>query len=155
MSCRKALSFMILVDELPLKFVEGLGFLHYSSVLEPRFCVPLRVTIAKDCYEIFISEKRKLKSYLKKINARISLTTDTWTSIQQINYMCLTAHFIDNDWKLQKRVLNFCPVYSHKGDDIGKAVEKCLLEWGLDKIFCITVDNASANDTAIVYLKKR
>ena len=69
--------------------------------------MPFGVTIAKDCNEIFISEKRKLKSYLKKINARISLTTDTWTSIQQINYMCLTAHFIDNDWKLQKRVLNF------------------------------------------------
>ena len=105
---------MIIVDELPFKFVEGLGFLHYSSVLEPRFCVPLRVTIAKDCYEIFISEKRKLKSYLKKIDARIFLTTDTWTSIQQINYMYLTAHFIDNDWKLQKRIYKLIFVYITK-----------------------------------------
>ena len=55
--------------------------------------------------------------------------TDTWTSIQNINYMCLTVHWIDIDWKLNKRILNFCPISSHKGDELGKTVEKCLIEW--------------------------
>ncbi|KAF2324153.1 hypothetical protein GH714_008460 [Hevea brasiliensis] len=69
--------------------------------------------------------------------------------------MCITAHFIDNDWKLHKKIINFCPITSHKGDAIGRAIETCLLEWGLDKIFTITVDNASSNDIAISYLKKK
>ena len=85
----------------------------------------------------------------------VSLTIDTWTSLQNINYMCLTVHFIDNNWELQKRVLNFCPIISHRGEDIGKGVEKCLLDWGIDKVFSVTVDNASSNDVAISYLKKK
>ncbi|KAJ8767800.1 hypothetical protein K2173_020740 [Erythroxylum novogranatense] len=69
--------------------------------------------------------------------------------------MCLTVHFIDNDWKLNKRIINFCPIDSHKGEAIGMAVERCLIEWGIDNVLTMTVDNASSNDNAIVYLKKR
>ncbi|KAF2288583.1 hypothetical protein GH714_008923 [Hevea brasiliensis] len=36
-----------------------------------------------------------------------------------------------------------------------RAIETYLLEWGLDKIFTIKVDNASSNDIAISYLKKK
>uniref|UniRef100_A0A803N8F3 Uncharacterized protein n=1 Tax=Chenopodium quinoa TaxID=63459 RepID=A0A803N8F3_CHEQI len=152
---RKALSEMVIVDELPFKFVEGVGFKQFCNVMEPRFHVPSRITVAKDCYETFLTQKRKLKLVLKKCNSRVSLTTDTWTSIQQINYMCLTVHFVDNDWNLQKRILNFCPISSHKGEEIRKEIEKCLLDWELEKVFCITVDNASSNDTAIGYMRRK
>ncbi|KAF7801652.1 zinc finger BED domain-containing protein RICESLEEPER 2-like [Senna tora] len=37
---------------------------------------------------------------------------------------------------------------------IGKAIEKCLLGWGIENVFSITVDNASSKDTAVTYLKK-
>ncbi|XP_058003981.1 zinc finger BED domain-containing protein RICESLEEPER 2-like [Hevea brasiliensis] len=69
--------------------------------------------------------------------------------------MCIIAHFIDNDWKLHKKIINFCPITSHKGDAIGRAIETYLLEWGLDKILTITVDNARSNDIATAYLKKK
>ncbi|GKA73278.1 zinc finger BED domain-containing protein RICESLEEPER 2-like protein [Tanacetum coccineum] len=86
----------------------------------------------------------------------ICLNIDTWTSLQRINYMCLTAHYIDNDWVLRKKVLNFCPISSHRGVDIGKAVEMCLLKWGIESnVFTITVDNASTNDVAVAYLKSK
>ncbi|XP_017648042.1 zinc finger BED domain-containing protein RICESLEEPER 2-like [Gossypium arboreum] len=35
------------------------------------------------------------------------------------------------------------------------AIEKCLLNWGIDKLFTVTVDNASSNDVAIGYLRKK
>ncbi|KAF2314886.1 hypothetical protein GH714_037065 [Hevea brasiliensis] len=123
---REALVSMIVIDELTFKFVE-----------------------------VYVEERSKLKSYLKRNCQRVGLIVDTWTSLQRINYMCITAHFIDNDWKLHKKIINFCPITSHKGDAIGRAIETCLLEWGLDKIFTITVDNASSNDIAISYLKKK
>ena len=69
--------------------------------------------------------------------------------------MCLTVHFLDTDWKLNKKILNFFPISSHRGDAIGKAIEKCLCDWGIDKIFTVTVDNASSNDVAVAYLKKK
>ncbi|XP_017613690.1 zinc finger BED domain-containing protein RICESLEEPER 1-like [Gossypium arboreum] len=34
-------------------------------------------------------------------------------------------------------------------------IEKCLLNWGIDKLFTITVDHASSNDVAIGYLRKK
>ncbi|KAL0334041.1 UNVERIFIED_CONTAM: putative AC transposase [Sesamum angustifolium] len=67
----------------------------------------------------------------------------------------LTTHFIDDDWKLQKRILNFCPISGHKSEEVGLGVEKCLLDWGIDKVFTVTVDNASSNDGAILYLQKK
>ena len=47
------------------------------------------------------------------------------------------------------------PVSSHKGEFIAKALESCLLEWGLRNIFTVTVDNASSNDTVMGYLKNK
>ncbi|KAA0054948.1 putative transposase [Cucumis melo var. makuwa] len=67
--------------------------------------------------------------------------------------MVIMAHFIDDDWNLHKRVFNFCQV-AHP-DTIGKAIEKCLEGWGIDRLFIVTVDNASSNDVAIVYLVKK
>ncbi|KAA0048579.1 putative transposase [Cucumis melo var. makuwa] len=69
--------------------------------------------------------------------------------------MVITAHFIDDDWNLHKRILNFCQVANHKGDTIGRAIEKCLEGWGIDRLFTVTADNASSNDVAIAYLVKK
>ena len=69
--------------------------------------------------------------------------------------MCLTTHFLDIDWNLNKKILNFFPISCHKGDAIGKAIEKCLRDWGIDRIFTITIDNASSNNVAVAYLKKK
>ena len=38
---------------------------------------------------------------------------------------------------------------------IGQALETCILEWGVDKIFTITLDNVAFNATIMVYLKKK
>ncbi|XP_042396475.1 zinc finger BED domain-containing protein RICESLEEPER 2-like [Zingiber officinale] len=54
-----------------------------------------------------------------------------------------------------KRILNFCPITSHKGEAISLAIENCLRGWGIDRIFTITVDNASSNDVAINSFRKK
>ncbi|KAF2310786.1 hypothetical protein GH714_017197 [Hevea brasiliensis] len=72
--------------------------------------------------------------------------------VQMIIIDELSFTFVDGEgFRRFMRVI--CP--SHKGDAIGRSIETCLLEWGLDKIFIITVDNASSNDVAISYLKKK
>ncbi|CAL5414902.1 unnamed protein product [Camellia sinensis] len=151
---RKALAEMIILDELPFRFVDGIGFKRFCNVLQPKFkTIPSRITIAKDVAVIFNKERDSLRKTLK--GRRVCLTTDTWTSIQNINYMCLAVHFIDDDWKLQKRIINFCQVEDHKGGTIGKRIEMCLLEWNIDSIFTLTVDNASSNNTIIKFLKNK
>ncbi|WVZ49306.1 hypothetical protein U9M48_000675 [Paspalum notatum var. saurae] len=68
--------------------------------------------------------------------------------------MCVTAHFIDDDWKLHKKIIGFFLVKGHRGEDIGKSLENRLSEWGIDKVFTITVDNASSNNGAIKYMRR-
>ena len=86
---------------------------------------------------------------------RFCLTTDTWTSIQNLNYMCLTTHFIDSNWKIHKRILSFRLVENYKGKTLGKAVKMCLLDWGIDKSLTITVDNATSNSGLIYFIQKK
>ena len=38
---------------------------------------------------------------------------------------------------------------------LGKEIEKCMLEWGVDNILTLTADNASANDALLKYLKDK
>uniref|UniRef100_A0A6N2L706 DUF659 domain-containing protein n=1 Tax=Salix viminalis TaxID=40686 RepID=A0A6N2L706_SALVM len=105
----------------------------------------------KDCFKIYVEEKEKLKIALR--GQRLCLTADTWTSIQNINYMSLTAHWIDSEWKLHKKTLNFCQVSNHTDEIIGQVIENRLLEWGIDKLLTVIVDNASSNNVTISYLK--
>ena len=53
-------------------------------------------------------EKDKSKKALERIPSRVCLTSDLWTASTNEGYMCLTAHFVDEDWKLNNKVLSFC-----------------------------------------------
>ena len=152
--CKKALVEMIILDELFFRFVKGFGFRKFMSITQPRFNpIPCRTTISKTCFRMFLGEKQKLKEALRK--QQVCLPTDTWTSIQNLNYMCLTAHFIDSDWKIHQRIFSFCLVENHKGETLGKAVEICLLDWGIDKILTITIDNVASNSGLISFIQKK
>jgi len=139
--------------ELPFKHVETEGFKELINAVAPWFKVPCRVTIQRDCMKLYMEEKLKLKALLS--GQRVCLTTDTWTSLQNLNYVCVTAHFIDCDWIMHKKILKFCLVPDHKGESIGRVVETSMLEWGIRSIFTITVDNASSNDAGIEYMRRR
>ena len=69
--------------------------------------------------------------------------------------MCITAHYIDANWNLQKRIISFCQILNHKGDTIGKLIESYLLKCGIEKVLTMTMDNASANDVAAGFVRRR
>jgi hypothetical protein len=117
---REALAKMVIVDKLPFKFVEGEGFHNFMKTVEFMFKIPSPYTVMKDCMKIFIFEKEKLTTMFLTIDARVCLTTDMWTSVQNFNYMCVTCHFIDSDWNLYKRIINFSLIPNHKGETIKK-----------------------------------
>ena len=121
--CRKACTRMIIVDELPFSFVEKDGFRDFCKVACPRFTPPSRRTLARDIYQLYMDEKLKLKKYFIEKSPRVCLTIDTWTSIQNINYMVITSHFIDCEWRLHKKILSFGMIPDHKGETIGKIIE--------------------------------
>ncbi|KAH9771788.1 BED-type domain-containing protein [Citrus sinensis] len=146
--CKKTVAMYFILNEVPFREVESYGFHLLCNKLCPRFGPPSRRTLVRDIYQLYLVEKAALKNMFIANKYRVSITTGTWTSIQNFNYMVVTAHWVDHNWKLQKRILNFFQITSHKGDSIGKLIEKCLLDWGIEKVMTVTVDNASANDVA-------
>ena len=89
-----------------------------------------------------------LKELLASIRSRICLTFDLWTSINTEAFISLTAHFVDLNWKLNTKLLNFCHMRPpHTGFELSTKINEILQDWGLEKkVFCMTFDNAYAND---------
>ncbi|KAL2936793.1 Zinc finger BED domain-containing protein RICESLEEPER 3 [Bienertia sinuspersici] len=119
----------ITMHEHPFTTVEEEGFNLKMKRGIPQWTSVSRHTIRLNSFKVFEFEKKKLKSLFKKVD-RISLTTDLWWSKpQKIEYMVLTAHFVDMYWKLQKTVLNFVHLPPpHKGANIADSILRCLHE---------------------------
>jgi len=46
-------------------------------------------------------------------------------------------------------------ISSHKGENIGRMLENTLIEWEIESMFTITTDNATVNDVAIDYMRRK
>jgi hypothetical protein len=151
---RELCSHMILYHEYPFNIVEYVLFNKFAKSLQPQWVKLSRDAAKKDCFATFEIEKRKLKNLLRGVH-KVNITTDMWTSCQKLSYMVVICHFIDSNWRLNRRVLNCCNVPPpHIGFLIADALQKCFQEWGIEnKIASITVDNAKANDTTIKALR--
>ncbi|XP_056685649.1 zinc finger BED domain-containing protein RICESLEEPER 2-like [Spinacia oleracea] len=75
----------------------------------------------------------------------------------QDEYICITAHWIDNNWKLQKRIIRFgalTPPFD--GVSIAEDVSFCLAKWKIDgKVRSFTLDNATYNNTMCSQIKRQ
>jgi len=153
---KKLIAKMIIVHEYPFRMVEHTWFNIVMTYLNPLYQFIGRKTIKAECLKVYESEKEALAKIIKGVDF-ISLTTDLWTSNQTLSYMCLVAHYIDSDWKMQYRVLNFFELDPpHKGPVIGQAAYDCVAAWKIeDKIISLTLDNAANNDGAIRGLRAR
>lgn len=138
---------LIINLELPFNFVEDPSFQKYILGIYPKYNFVSSNMVRSDsikCYEI---EKNILKEILQSSNPRVCLTTNAWTSSQGLQYMALKIHFIDNGWKLQKRIINFVMVPIEASvDNLADIIKNYLREWNIEKICTITLDDSTAND---------
>ena len=83
-----------------------------------------------------------------EVSSKFCLTTDMWHSIVDEGYLSLTAHYIDDDWKLHNKIIAFCHVPPpHNANMIHERLIALIKEWKLQqKVFSITLDNAKYND---------
>ena len=90
----------IILHEYPLLIVDHVGFRDFAPSLQPLLKMVSRNTIKSDIMKIYEVEKDKMISYLEKLQSRITITTDMWTSNQKKGYMAITVHYIDEFWLL-------------------------------------------------------
>lgn len=154
---RELLNNAIIKHDLPFSFVDYEGIRDIFNYLNPEVKNISRNTAKVDVLRMHSIEAKRLSVMLADCPGRICLTSDLWTSIATDGYISVTAHFIDNDWKLHKRILNFSympPPYN--GIALSDKIYKLLCSWGIEKkVFSLTLDNASANDVAIGFLRSQ
>ncbi|KAH7659860.1 Tam3-transposase (Ac family) protein [Dioscorea alata] len=152
---RDLLTGAIIMHDLPFQFMEFEGIRAVLTYLKPDLHIVTRNTCKADCLKMFKREKQNIKSMLEVSPGRICLTSDCWSSLTTDGYICLTAHFVDKEWVLRKRILNFCYMPPpHNGISLSEKIHNFLCDWGIDlRVFTLTLDNASANDTCASLLK--
>ncbi|XP_042483827.1 zinc finger BED domain-containing protein RICESLEEPER 1-like isoform X1 [Macadamia integrifolia] len=148
---------MIILHGYPLAMVEHIGFKMFVKNLQPLFNLMNCSTVEADCMAIYGKEKQKMYEVLDKLHGRISLIADMWVSCESGGYLCLTAHYIDGNWQMQKRILNFVMVDpSHTEDILSEVLMTCLMDWDIDrKLIALTLDDCSTNDNFVFRIRDR
>ncbi|CAO2815030.1 unnamed protein product [Amaranthus hypochondriacus] len=155
---RNNILFYVVEGNHPLSTVDEKGFRRMLYSATPKFVPFGRATLTRDLFAYYYSERESLKKVLLEAPGHICLTTDNWkASHSKQHYICVTAHFVDKNWKLNKRILRFrglSPPYD--GENVAEEIWMFLNQWNLEhKVMSLTVDNASYNDLMISHLKYR
>ena len=55
---------------------------------------------------------------------------DMWTSNQNKSYMCVTVHWIDDNWSIQKRIVKFVHIEGrHTGTKLSETFTELMVKW--------------------------
>ncbi|MED6118191.1 hypothetical protein PIB30_117363 [Stylosanthes scabra] len=150
------LAHMIILHGYPLNMVEHVGFKVFVKNLQPLFEFMPNSGIEVSCTEIYTREKQKVYNMINKLQGRINLSIEMWSSVESCSYLCIAAHYIDEGWALQKKILNFVTLDpSHTEDLLPEVIIKCLNEWDIDcKLFALTLDDFSIDDDITLRIKQ-
>lgn len=134
---------MIMLHDYPPAMVEHIGFKIFVKNLQPMFEVMPTSVIESDCLTIYAKERQKVLEILRNLPGRISLSAGMWWSPENTEYVSLTANYIDDQWKLNKKILNFLTLDSSQTEDaLSDSIIKHLIDWEVDrKLFSLTLDD--------------
>lgn len=123
---------------------------HSSPIyLNARASPPSRATITRRISNVFSELLPAVRRAILGAPGRISFTTDEWTSPNKIAFKCVTAHWIDSEWRLKDCILGFEEVAgSHSAEALFNSFNSILDTEDvipIDRVFGITLDNASSN----------
>ncbi|XP_011625335.1 uncharacterized protein LOC18439527 isoform X1 [Amborella trichopoda] len=93
--------------------------------------------------EVFRSMREDVKAALDHVNCKVSITLDYWTNYEQVPYMSITGHWIDENWSLRKVLLDITHIpYPHGGTEIYHSMLKVLESYNISgRVLACTHDN--------------
>ncbi|KMT13229.1 hypothetical protein BVRB_4g084950 [Beta vulgaris subsp. vulgaris] len=152
---RMDLARMVILHGYPLAMVDHIGFKVFVKNLQPMFDIATNSALELDCIAIYEKEKQKVYGILNRLRGRISVAVDLWNSPENARYLCLTAHYVDEEWKLQKKILNFIMIDAAHTEDIhSEVVIKCLMDWDIERrLFSMTFGDLFTSDDIVSRIK--
>lgn len=148
---------MIATDYQPFTIVKDDGFREFVNLLDPRYVLPCPDTLKnKLLKEQYLKTFSKLFTILSGIKY-VGITTDIWTSTATESYICVSCHFIDQEFNLKRAILSTKQLEkNHTSENIAQALREIFEEWKIyDKITCIVTDNAASMLKACELLRKK
>ncbi|XP_026451342.1 zinc finger BED domain-containing protein RICESLEEPER 2-like [Papaver somniferum] len=148
---------LIIGKNLPFNCVEWTEFRELCSYLNVDVETISRNTTRSDILKMHKFQKEVIRKKLQCSPGKMCLTSDMWTSVNTTGYISLTVHFVDQDWVLQKFLLNFSPLPPpHTGQALSDKLFLMLNDWGIEgKVTSITLDNAASNTSCVKIMKSR
>ncbi|CAB4446773.1 unnamed protein product [Rhizophagus irregularis] len=152
----KCLIKWIIINQHSFTVVEESTFANLIYTLQPDARLISADTVKRKIMDLYENNVNKVKESFKNIRGKISFTIDIWTSPSSKSFLSLTAHYIDNDWKLRNVLVDFIQIFGkHMGENIKNTFMTGISKLSLqNKIMGITTDNAANNLTFIDALAK-
>jgi hypothetical protein len=123
-------------------------------MLKPTVKLQSADTLKRDIMKSFFIMRENVKKEVMKNTSKVSLTTDLWTSPNNIAFMAITVHYINESWELVSMVLDFVPFAgAHGGSQISEVIRQIADDFCLKgRILALCCDNATNNDVMIADL---
>ncbi|KAF5317764.1 hypothetical protein D9619_012500 [Psilocybe cf. subviscida] len=138
----------VLDESLPWTTGEAPALSLLFKYLRVHFTTPSDTTVCAYLSKIYQELHAKVVQEIAGLKSKIAYATDTWTTRQMVySFACSIAAWIDSDWNLVTRVVDFKALKDkeHEGVDGGLAFVNGSL----------TTDNASVNDVLVDTVAKR
>ncbi|XP_015883071.1 zinc finger BED domain-containing protein DAYSLEEPER isoform X1 [Ziziphus jujuba] len=96
--------------------------------------------------EVFRSMQEDIRASLVQVSSKVSVTLDFWTSYEQIFYMSVTCHWIDENWSFQRVLLDICHIpYPCGGAEIYHSLSEVLKMYNIEnRVLSCTHDNSQS-----------
>lgn len=142
---------LFILDFQPFRIVEDEGFKSFVAALNPAYQFPSRSTISKTMIPALYEQCNNEINDIIKTGKSFCITTDCWTSINTVNFMATTAHFLNDDFKLISILLECAATDGeHTSENLSKELQRIVSEREIqNKILLAVSDNAANIKNAI------
>ena len=139
-----AIAGFVVLDLRYIAVIDGCGFNKLLTCLEPGYTFPPRTFVRNSLKQRYSIMKQKLQE--SRSVRKLAVTTDIWTSRATEAYMTITAHCINDEWKVESNV--FCTsemAERHAGINIAPTIQEVLEVWNIQAshVSAVVTDNAS------------
>ncbi|KAK2658908.1 hypothetical protein Ddye_005441 [Dipteronia dyeriana] len=158
MHARECLARYIAQTDQPISIGESPFYKELITfAYNPQYEPVSRTTTRNDLIRLFETQRGDLVAEIQHLSVSVALTSDIWNACSKQDYLCVTVHYLDSDWRITKRIFGFRPMdFAHTVENIFNVIMKVLETYEIThRILSITFDNASANTSSIALFVAR
>jgi len=101
----------IAINQHPFTIVKEPNFVDFVYALCSNAVLVSADTIKRKIMDLYESNVSEIQKALQNIPGRISFTLDIWTSPSTKSFLSITAHYINDNWKLRNVLIDFIQIF--------------------------------------------